>query len=105
MPGTDRFPNLFIGEKKVLTFDFADELPSGVSLTGTPTVAVVVTSGTDAAPAELFNGAPGIVGDAVLVPVDPTVEAVEYRLKVLVATTDAQLVLACVGYLYIEQEP
>ena len=53
-------------------------------------------------PENLLNGLPGIVESAVLVPVDPTAAAVDYRIKVLVATSNPQKVLACIGRLYVE---
>lgn len=98
----DRFENAFVDEKIILTFDFLDELATGETLAGTPTVTVSVIEGVDAAPAELLNGAAAIVGAAVLVPVDPTVSGVDYRIKVLVSTSNPQKVLACVGRLYVE---
>lgn len=45
------------GETKVLTLDATADLPSGVTLTGTPTVEVVVLSGQDTNAASHFTGA------------------------------------------------
>ncbi len=42
------------GETKVLTLDATADLPAGVTLTGTPTVSVIVTRGTDANAAAHF---------------------------------------------------
>lgn len=44
-------------ETKVLTLDATADLPSGVTLTGTPTVDVVVLSGSDGSAAAHFTGA------------------------------------------------
>lgn len=99
---SDRFENAYVDEKIVLTFDFQDELGAGEALEGTPTVGVSVLQGTDPVPENLLNGLPGIVESAVLVPVDPTAAAVDYRIKVLVATSNPQKVLACIGRLYVE---
>jgi len=102
MAATDRFPNLFIGEKKVLAFDFSYDLRGGATLTGTPVVEITVLSGTDGVPADLANGAAVIVGEYVLLPVDPLLEDVDYRIKVLVDTSNAQLRPARIGRLYVE---
>jgi hypothetical protein len=98
---SDRFPNLLVGEKRVLAFRFTDELDAGETLQGTPTVSVSVLSGTDATPAAIVSGAPGVSSPDVLVTVAPAVAAVEYRIEVLIATSNTNKVLACVGQLYV----
>lgn len=98
----DRFENAYAQEKLVLAFQYGDELEAGETLTGTPAAAVTVLQGTDPAPDTLLNGAPLIVGSDVLVPIDPTVSDVDYRIKVVVPTSNPQKVLACVGRLYVE---
>jgi len=100
-----RFSNAYIGEKVVLTFDYSAELEAGETLVGTPSVDVKVTLGSDPAPGDVTNGAPGIVGSAVLLPIDPTVGGVEYRFKMLAPTSNPLKLLACVGKLYVEAEP
>lgn len=99
----DRFENAYTQEKLVLAFEYGAELDAGETLTGAPTAAVNVLQGTDSAPADLLNGPPIIVGSDVLVPIDPTVADVDYRIKVVVPTSNPQKVLACVGRLYVEE--
>lgn len=95
-----------VGEKLILAFDFADDLPDGAELSTVDSASVKVLSGTDDTPASLLNGSPQIIPPAhVLVPVDPTVGGVDYRIKVLADTSTALRRLACVGRLYVEEEP
>lgn len=103
---SDRFRNAVVGEKLILAFDFADDLPDGAELSTVDSASVKVLSGTDDTPASLLNGSPQIIPPAhVLVPVDPTVGGVDYRIKVLADTSTALRRLACVGRLYVEEEP
>lgn len=103
---SDRFRNAVVGEKLILAFDFADDLPDGAELSTVDSASVKVLSGTDDTPASLLNGIPQIIPPAhVLVPVDPTVGGVDYRIKVLADTSTALRRLACVGRLYVEEEP
>lgn len=98
----DRFGNKNDAEKLVLAFEFGAELDTGESLTGTPTVTITVLTGTDAAPNDVKNGDPAIVGTDVLLPVKGGIVGVDYQIEVVCATSNSNKVLARIGKLYIE---
>ena len=98
----DRFPNKLADEKLILAFEYGEELDSGETLTGTPTVSVAVRSGTDATPEALLNGTPAIVGSDVLLPVKGGIVGVDYQIEVVCPTSNSNKVLARIGKLYIE---
>lgn len=98
----DRFENKLAPEKLVLAFAFGEELDAGESLTAVQSAVVTVLSGTDATPSDLLNGSAAIVGTDVLVPVKAGVGGVDYRLRIVVATSNASKVLARDGRLYVE---
>lgn len=88
-------------EKVTLTFNFATDLPTGVTLTGTPTVTVATAYGTDAAPSAIKNGNASLDATAtmVIVPVMGGLNCCDYKVSVNVATTNALLVLELDGVL------
>lgn len=90
------FEQIAPGEENVLTFIFAPGLPSGVTLTGSPTVTVKTIEGVDANPTGILNGSSALDGTStmVLVPVAPTVDGVQYVVRVLCATTQSNIKLA-----------
>lgn len=100
---TRRFDTKDPLEKVKLTFDFTVDLPTGVTLSGTPTVAITLDRGNDPAPSSIANGSAGL--DATLkkaiVPVQAGVEANDYRISVVCSTTDPKIVLELDGVLPI----
>lgn len=80
-------------EKVTLTFDFTNDLPSGVTLSGSPTVAVTLTRGVDPSPTNILNGAASLDGTSkmVIVPVQGGVDGCEYDVSVQCNTTNALL--------------
>ena len=88
-------------ESVKLTFDFSPDLPEGVTLVGTPTVTFTVESGSDANPSAIANGQ-ALANEAatgIIVPVDAGLDGVNYRIHVMIATTDPQLILSLSGIL------
>lgn len=90
------YDDMMVEEKIVLTFPFSDELPTGVTLSGTPTVTTTVVAGVDATPSA-FVSSSQISGSDVLVAVDGQVASVTYELRVTCPTTNASLVLGRIG--------
>lgn len=88
-------------ESVKLTFDFSPDLPAGVTLSGSPTVTFTVYSGADANPSAIANGLalPNEADTAIIVPVDTGMDGVTYKIHVLIATTDPQLILSLTGFL------
>jgi len=91
------------GSSVVLTYDFAAGLPTGATLSGTPTVTFSVAAGADADPSALANGTAAIdsSGTLVTVPVTGGLESVGYIVDVEVGTTSADLVLDLPGALWV----
>lgn len=96
-----RFPVKGPAESVPLTFDFSADLPSGVTLTGAPTLSIECTEGVDAnaanviAGAKAFNAAnTGVVQDAA-----GGVDGCEYTITCTSPTTQANLTLSLVGIL------
>ncbi len=83
-------------EKVPLTFDFTNGLDAGETLTGTPTVTVACTVGTDATPQAILNGSATLIASAtkVLQAVQGGLAGCDYLIKVVTATSNAQKVLA-----------
>lgn len=103
MSTNDRFPPMVAGEKHVLTFQTDDELATGETLTGSPTVTVEVRRGTDATPAALVTASSYDAGAKnVLVKVHPTIKDVDYEIRVIAPTSNADKVLGRIGYLYVD---
>ena len=95
------FPELSAGEKRVLTFDFSDDLDVGETLTGAIVVSVSMEVGTDATPAAILNGAADYdaTSKMVLQGVQVLNAGCGYRIKMLVPTTNPKKVLALSGIL------
>jgi hypothetical protein len=95
---TPRFRPLGPTERRVLTFDFADELDDGEFLDGTITIAVTCTLGVDPDPADILNGIPAY--NVMLTQVQQPVSAVngvignDYYFVVTANTSNPQKVLA-----------
>jgi hypothetical protein len=88
--------------KDVLVFDFSPSLPTGVTLSGVPTVTAVVHPGTtDANPSAVLNGAASLdaTSTKVLVPVVGAIEGNEYEIEAKCATTSAQIFCALTAIL------
>lgn len=82
---TQRFPQVGPNEPKVLTFNFADELPAGTTLNGIISVNVVSSAGVDPGlPASLLSApaAYDITRTEVVVPVHPGLKDVDYYFTV-----------------------
>ncbi len=85
-----------------LTFDYTLDLPSGVTLSGTPSVMSVKTfSGTDSQPNLLLNGEPTIdpTSTKVLLPVSGGNAGCTYEFCVQCPTTNPYLILTWVALL------
>lgn len=94
---TKRFSNVDPGEKLVLTFQFAKGLATGETLVA-PTVSVTVDYGTDATPSAIIVGSQ-VSGTDVLVSVAGQKVDVDYHIKVLCTTSNANKKLAVAGVL------
>ena len=81
------FPAIDPDEKVVLTFHFAAGLDVGETLSSA-SVAVTVSGGTDASPANHF-GTPTISGTDALVPVAGCLAGVSYHVRVIAPTSNA----------------
>ena len=96
-----RFNNMAVEEAIVLKFPFSDELPSGITLTGTPTVTVEQIGGvTDPSPSTLVvNVMPGTA--VIDVAIDAQIKDADYEIRVTSDTTDPLLRLTRVGRIYV----
>lgn len=97
------FPKVFAGEKHILTFQMSDELGTGETLTGTPTVTVERRRGVDPDP-ELIVTSSGYDGTSknALVKINPLVRNVAYEIRVEAPTSNPDKVLVRVGLLYVD---
>lgn len=86
-----RFDDMYLEEGVVVTVPFGDELPTGVTLTGTPSVVVSVIGGTADPSPSTFIIDKAISGSNVLVALDGSVAGVQYEFRVTCATTNANL--------------
>lgn len=86
-----RFDDMYLEEGVVVTVPFGDELPTGVTLSGTPSVVVSVVGGVaDPTPSALIVDKQ-ISGSNVLVALDGSVAGVQYEFRVTCSTTNANL--------------
>lgn len=60
MPQSRTLPPIDAGVPQTIGLDFGRFLPAGVTLTGTPTVAISVVAGTDPTPESRLTSAPAI---------------------------------------------
>jgi hypothetical protein len=81
-----RLPTKDPAERKVVTFEFANQLEPGIAIAST-TLQVAVVQGTDPNPAALLEGAPSLRPDEVLHRVAGGVSGAVYQLRCL--ATDA----------------
>lgn len=89
-----RFSKIFPGESQILTFDLAANLPSGTTLTGTPTVvAVQCLEGDDPDPSAIIAGPLSLdsTQTQILVPVKCSLQNARYVILVNCASTTAYL--------------
>lgn len=84
------FPDIDPAEVRVLTFDFSNGLPSGVTLTGA--TLEVSSSGQDPTPSARFSS-PQIDGANVLVTADGCQDGNTYHLRAIAPTSDAERTL------------
>ena len=105
-PMAIRFPIKGTSEKVPLTFDFTQDLPSGVTLTGTPVLGVSVSNGTDSNPTGILNGAAGFNSGStqVIQPVQGGVNGVDYAVTCTCPTTQSNLTLSLVGLLSVRRD-
>ena len=101
-----RFPIKGTSEKVPLTFDFTQDLPSGVTLSGTPTLTVQTEAGTDSAPNAILNGAAGFnsANTQVIQGVQAGVNGVDYSITCTCPTTQSNLTLSLVGLLSVRRD-
>lgn len=102
-----QFPIKGLSEKVPLTFDFTADLPSGVTLTGTPTLTVSVTTGADASPSDILNGSAGFnsASTQVIQGVQGGLNGVGYTITCTCPTTQSNLTLTLVGLLQVRRDP
>ena len=88
-----RFTSVDPDRKVILTYDFSLALPAGVTLSGSPTVAVTVEFGTDATPNAIVTSSQ-ISGALVYVAVAGMQDQTDYAIKVDVPTSNASISMA-----------
>jgi hypothetical protein len=101
------FDTIVPGEKNVLTFNLSAGLTNGNLLQGTPTVDVIVYSGTDADPSGILNGSPQIdtTKTLILVPVAPGVDQVIYQITAFCGTANPDILLGLPARLPVNSSP
>lgn len=78
-----------------LGFDYAADLETGETISGSPTVSASLVAGTDPTPSALLSGSPIVVGATVLQRVVGGVAGASYTLRCQVSTSASRtLVLA-----------
>ena len=87
-PHAARWPFKDPQEAFACAFDFARELAEGVTLSGTPSIAVKVVGGTDASPNSIKSGAPLIEGGRVLQRLVGGSPGVTYSLTCIASTSE-----------------
>lgn len=102
-PFTIQLPPVGPNQLQTMGLDFGKFLPAGVTLTGTPTVTLSVSSGTDATPAARLtragavgtistaDGGTGVTNAAVLFQVGTCVAKVVYIADVVCARSDGDV--------------
>jgi len=103
--GMQRFDTKDPAESVPLTFNFAPDLATGEQLSGTPSVSVSVSSGMDASPAAILNGAAGLDSTLtqVVQPVRAGNQGTEYQIVVTCGTTNVNKTLTLVGILPVRR--
>lgn len=86
----NRFDAVMAGEKVVLAFDFAPDLPDSVTVASVDQVTVAVVRGVDASPLGILVGSAALVGSDVLQMVQPPTAGVEYRMMAWALFSDGQ---------------
>ncbi len=96
-----RFPVKGPLETVPLTFDFSADLPSGVTLSGTPTLTVTCTEGADSNPSAILSGAAAFnsASTGVVQAAANGEDGCEYTVVCTCATTQSNLTLTLVGIL------
>ena len=74
-------------ESEVLSIDFVNDLQTGETLVGLPTVTLTVFSGTDATPSARLSGDPGAVGTVAMQRVAQPLAGVTYIITFSVVTS------------------
>lgn len=98
---SSRFPVKGPAETIPVLFDFTSDLPSGVTLTGSPTLTVAVIEGSDASPAAILDGGAGFNSSTtgVIQAITSGVDGCDYLITCTTHTTQSNLVLTLVGIL------
>ena len=78
------------GEAVTLVFDFADQLPAGVTIASAEATTVITQRGTDAAPEALIVGAPAVSGAEVLQRVTGGAIGADYLVTARAILSDGQ---------------
>jgi len=96
-----RFPVKGPLETVPLTFDFSADLPSGVTLSGTPALTVTCTEGADSNPSAILSGAAAFnsTSTGVVQAAANGEDGCEYTLVCTCPTTQSNLTLTLVGIL------
>lgn len=95
------WPSKVTGERRVMTFDFTDELQPTETVIGA-SISVVLLGGTDATPAALLDGAQQVATPLVMQAVHAGVAGCNYGVLCL-ATTSTGNVLAAAGVLPVRE--
>jgi len=83
-------PAIDPGEWKIATFDFTNEIPEGVEITGSPVVQVTMEAGSDAGSADTLNGSATVSGPLVRQMVIGRVDGNVYKLKCQATLTNGE---------------
>ena len=103
MPFFGTFPPISPAQKQTFSFDFGQFLPPGVTLTGTPTVALTTVYGTDSSPLSRITGGPtigtvptslggsGIANTAILFQLFGCLAGVQYVIETVCTRSDGDV--------------
>lgn len=86
------FPDKAPAEIVFLGFDFAADLDTGETISGTPTITASLVAGTDPTPSAIISGIPSVVGALVVQRVGGGIAGASYRLTCQI-TLDSSRVL------------
>jgi hypothetical protein len=90
-------------ESVELTFDSSPDLPTGITLSGTPAITFAAKLGADASASALANGSAALdlSNTKVIVPVKGGIDGVDYVVRCQIATTNPKLILVLSGTLHV----
>ena len=101
-----RFEAKSPNETVPLTFDFSQDLPAGVTLTGIPNAVFATAQGSDPQPFFIQKDLVGFdeTQTRVVLPVYRGIDGCEYRITITCATTQPDLILTLVGLLPVRAD-